>query len=357
MAEISKADELAAEAAMSTTESAQTAAAAPPSTNAGSQLPVVSGADTSAAEAAMASTESAQSASAAPRATGTAEKVPASSTNPSWPDIAVDSPLAKLLERSIHLTREAQYDEVYGIHLNGDSRFHRKLILQKFLRANANDVEKASTQLLNTLKWRKSFRPLGTLKETYSNKRFGGLGYIISVDGVPESPNKTDIVCLNVYGNVKDNKNTFEDLDGFARWRVSLMEMSLAKLNLSAATEPIPNYGEGPDPYQCIQVHDYLSVSFLRQDPYAKKAASKAIELFGSYYPETLSRKFFVNVPTLMGWMFSAMKLVLSKETVKKFTVLTYGKDLAAELGQSVPEVYGGKGGKLEDAEQPRLQD
>lgn len=45
--------------------------------------------------------------------------------------------------------------------------------------------------------------------------------------------------------------------------------------------------------------------------------------------------------------MFSAMKLVMSKETVQKFTVVTYGKDLARELGQGVPEAYGGKGPDL----------
>lgn len=45
--------------------------------------------------------------------------------------------------------------------------------------------------------------------------------------------------------------------------------------------------------------------------------------------------------------MFSAMKLVMSKDTAQKLTVVTYGKDLATELGQSVPEAYGGKGSDL----------
>jgi len=34
-------------------------------------------------------------------------------------------------------------DEVYGLHLDPAGPFHTKLILQKFLRGNANDVEKA----------------------------------------------------------------------------------------------------------------------------------------------------------------------------------------------------------------------
>jgi hypothetical protein len=53
----------------------------------------------------------------------------------------------------------------------------------------------------------------------------------------------------------------------FLRWRVGLMEKSVQKLNLKYAIKPIPNFGEGPDPYQGFQIHDYLQVSFLRQDP------------------------------------------------------------------------------------------
>lgn len=53
----------------------------------------------------------------------------------------------------------------------------------------------------------------------------------------------------------------------FLKWRVGLMERSVQKLDLPNATKPIPNFGEGHDPYQGYQVHDYLQVSFLRQDP------------------------------------------------------------------------------------------
>jgi hypothetical protein len=42
------------------------------------------------------------------------------------------------------------------------------------------------------------------------------------------------------------------------------------------------------------------------------------------------------------------MKLFVSKETVKKFTVMSYANQLAGELGPSVPETYGGKAESLE---------
>lgn len=266
----------------------------------------------------------------------------ASAGTSAWPETAADHPLTKFYDTFEELVKESGHNEVYGVTLSKSSEFHTKLILQKFLRANANDLDKAKQQLLETLKWRKEFNPTAAAGESFDKTKFEGLGYIIEVDGVPESENKKDIVTFNIYGAVKDNKATFGDLDAFLRWRVGLMEKSIQKLNLSAATTPIPNFGEGPDPYQGFQVHDYLQVSFLRQDPLVKAATKKTIEVLGRYYPETLSRKFFVNVPVVMGWLFNATKLFIAKETVKKFTVLSYGNQLATELGQGIPKEYGG---------------
>ncbi|KAF2633592.1 CRAL/TRIO domain-containing protein [Macroventuria anomochaeta] len=267
----------------------------------------------------------------------------------SWPETAADHPLTKFYETFEELVQQSGHDEVYGVKLTKSDEFHTKLILQKFLRANANDLDKAKQQLLEALKWRKEFDPTKAAGESFDKTKFDGLGYIIEVDGVPESANKKDIVTFNIYGAVKDNKATFGDLDAFLRWRVGLMEKSIQKLNLSSATKPIPNYNEGPDPYQGFQVHDYLQVSFLRQDPLVKAATKKTIEVLGRYYPETLSRKFFVNVPVVMGWLFNATKLFIAKETVKKFTVLSYGNQLATELGQSIPIEYGGTQGALSE--------
>jgi len=64
-------------------------------------------------------------------------------------------------------------------------------------------------------------------------------------------------------------------------------------------------------------------------------------------YPELLKEKFFVNVPLIMGWVFAAMKLFLSPDTIRKFHPLSYGSNLAGELpgwGDELPKVYGGKG-------------
>lgn len=114
------------------------------------------------------------------------------------------------------ILEEAGYDEVYGVQLQGDAPFHTKLVLQKFLRANTNDVAKARVQLLNTLKWRKDFRPLSAREEHFDRKRFEGLGYVVQLDESPGDDNigSKQVVTFNIYGAVKDNKATFEDLDG-----------------------------------------------------------------------------------------------------------------------------------------------
>jgi hypothetical protein len=133
---------------------------------------------------------------------------------PFWPTTPVDHPLTKFYTSFEALVAEAQHAEVYGITLSTSSPFHTKLILQKFLRANQNDVEKAKQQLLETLKWRKEFDPVKAVGESYSKEQFGGLGYVLEVEGVPGSENKRDVATFNIYGAVKDKKGTFGDLEG-----------------------------------------------------------------------------------------------------------------------------------------------
>lgn len=125
------------------------------------------------------------------------------------------------------------------------------------------------------------------------------------------------------------------------------MELTLANLHLSSATKPIPDYGQGPDPYQAIQIHDYLSVSFFKQPAEIKASSSKIIDLFQRYYPETVSYKYFVNVPLVMQWMMGAMKMLMSKDSIQKMTWLTYGNQLVQYVGSDVPKEYGGKGEDL----------
>lgn len=128
------------------------------------------------------------------------------------------------------------------------------------------------------------------------------------------------------------------------------MELTLRELNLNAADQNIPDYGKGPDPYKAIAVHDYLSVSFFRQPAEIKSASTKIIDTFQRYYPETVSYKYFVNVPLVMQWMMGAMKALLSKDSIQTMTWMTYGSELHKYLGGDIPKEYGGTGQSLAEA-------
>lgn len=163
------------------------------------------------------------STTAAPGSAPVAETDPPP-TDPCWPETAPDHPLTKFYEVFKGLVKEAQHNEVYGVRLTKKKPFHTKLILQKFLRANQNDLDKAKQQLLETLKWRKEFDPVKAAGETFDKTRFGGLGYVLEVEGVPDSKNTQDIATFNIYGAVKDKKATFGDLDGYVLHFFSLAE-------------------------------------------------------------------------------------------------------------------------------------
>jgi len=103
------------------------------------------------------------------------------------------------------------------------------------------------------------------------------------------------------------------------------MELSIRELDLSAATEKIPE--NGADPYRMVQVHDYLDVSFLRMDPTIRAATKETIQTFSMAYPELLREKFFVNVPLVMGCEypnFLSLSLFLSLSDEKIYSRKRY---------------------------------
>lgn len=132
------------------------------------------------------------------------------------------------------------------------------------------------------------------------------------------------------------------------------MELALQELDLPSATKPITT---DYDPYKIFQVHDYKSISFLRQSPKVKSASAETIKVFAQNYPELLKEKFFVNVPAIMGFVYAFMKLFVAPKTIKKFHPMSNGDNLAREfadskvsaLGERLPRNYGGKGASLEE--------
>ncbi|KAG8748371.1 Non-classical phosphatidylinositol transfer protein (PITP) [Ceratobasidium sp. 414] len=200
--------------------------------------------------------------------------------------------------------------EIWGLTLDpqrvDDARLD--VVLVKFLRARALDVDEASTMLISTLKWRAEFRAADTVNEKFDPNIFGRLGY--------------------VHGTDKEGRPI--------TWRVGLMERGLRKIDFVNVDA-------------MVQVHDYAGVSMTSRDANSKKAAAEASKLFQDYYPELLSAKFFVNVPSLFTWIFWLFKPLVSAQTLAKMKVVgtgpqTIGEEMLPHVAESeLPSQYGGK--------------
>lgn len=214
--------------------------------------------------------------------------------------------------------------------LKGDAEDARvDVILVKFIRARNSDIEAAQTQLIDTLKWRHTFKASETVNEVFPDEVFGKLCHNFGKDkdGRP--------ISYNVYGGDQDLKAIFGDLDRFLRWRVSMQEKALRLLDFTTVDT-------------LLQVHDYDGLGMSSRDANSKKAAADASKIFQDYYPETLYRKFFVGVPTIMTWIFWAFKPLVSSATFAKLSVVgrgpeTIGKELLPYIDSSqLPQRYGG---------------
>ena len=162
---------------------------------------------------------------------------------------AIDT-LAKELPE---LARNAAHSEIWGVDLSAPDTPPARLVVAKYLRANKGDHAAARSALEATLRWRKEYKPRSAASDETHDFKFEGLGYITKLSG-------GDVVTWNIYGAAaKDPKAVFEPVDQFLRWRVGLMERSVAALQLEQYT------GDGTeDTKQGIQVHDYDNVSFFR---------------------------------------------------------------------------------------------
>ncbi|KAJ9196532.1 hypothetical protein DTO164E3_3408 [Paecilomyces variotii] len=284
-----------------------------------------------------------------------AEAKPAEAA-PAKPEFLAKNPaLSQFFDKLPSILSKTGHSEMWGVTLKDASHPPTANILIKFLRANEGNVALAEQQLTKALEWRKKINPTALVETSFNASKYGGLGYITS----HKDPKNGEVIFTwNIYGAVKDINATFGDVDDFIKWRVALMEIAVKDLKLGEATSVIDYTGE--DPYQMIQVHDYQNVSFLRLNPTIRAASKQTIEVFSMAYPELLREKFFVNVPAIMGWMFTAMKVFLSKNTLRKFHPITNGANLAREFSfaDEIPKSYGGKAPELkESGATPRLSD
>ncbi|KAJ8143660.1 hypothetical protein OY671_003201 [Metschnikowia pulcherrima] len=253
-------------------------------------------------------------------------------------------------------TENPEYDEIYGYRIGPEGEEHvdvavRNEILLKFLIATEYDVAAAEEKLVKTLNWRHKFQ---VLSAAYYEKFDAGLEKMGVITDYKSNVDNFRVVTWNLYANLKNPKKLFakygvgvtedgsaapqaEDkaLPGtmFLRWRVGLMERSLSLLDFT-----------NKDNCKAAQVHDYYNVSMFRMDPGMKAATNEIIKVFGDNYPELLSKKYFINVPLLMGWMFTFFKAtgLMGAATLKKFEMQNHG-DLSSSFGKdNLPKEYNG---------------
>ncbi|KAL1956803.1 hypothetical protein VTO42DRAFT_6753 [Malbranchea cinnamomea] len=268
--------------------------------------------------------------------------------------LANNIPLRQFFEALPNIVDKVGHGEMWGIELKDSKHIPTVNVLIKFLHANDGDIKLAIEQLTKALSWRKTNKPLELVNKVFDENKFKDLGFVTTYEG---ASGLQVVFTWNIYGAVENIKATFENVEEFLQWRVALMELAIQELKLDEATTVIDYNGE--DPYQMIQVHDYKNVSFLRMDPAIRKASRETIEVFSMAYPELLKEKFFVNVPAVMGWVFGALKVFLSKKTIQKFHPISNGANLAREFddfGINLPPLYGGKGYVLDaQGRAPRL--
>lgn len=249
------------------------------------------------------------------------------------------------LPQILQETGDSSYDEIYGYRINKSGLKHvhdeiRNEIVLKFLIAEEYKFEEARTRLINTFKWRKKFQPLLAAYSERFDKELDDLGVITKYDGTDDN---LHVVTWNLYGNLKSPKKLFQkfgqddkaEKEGspFLRWRIGLMERALLLIDFTDKSNS-----------KIAQVHDYNNVSMFRMDPGMKAATKEIIKIFGDNYPELLSTKFFINVPTIMSWVFTFFRTIglVSEDTWKKFQVLNSG-NLATWFGEkNLPKAYNG---------------
>lgn len=205
------------------------------------------------------------------------------------------------------------------------------VVLMKFLRARNLNITEAQDMLQSTLRWRKSFNIEAAMQEVFPEGRFDAMGRFYGKDkeGRP--------VMYNIYGGGLNLKEVFSDVQMFLRWRVALHERMMQMLDFETVD-------------QTLQVHDYLGVGLTTsRDANSKNAAREATNIFASHYPELLYKKFFINVPSILSWIFWAFKPLLAPATVAKMSVVGTGAHTIHQaLGphiddKELPVQYGGQ--------------
>ncbi|KCV72755.1 hypothetical protein, variant [Fonticula alba] len=236
----------------------------------------------------------------------------------------------------------------------------QRLLVIKYLRARQGDASAAADALLATLVWRHAFgveslMASPTAEDIAVAAADGVLNpHVGRIAGIDREGHP---VCWSHYGSRLDTGKLLETpgFEGlFLRWRISLIERAMLMLDFQGdwslvGADTCPHGLGTHDTLMLTQVHDYEGVglfSSMGRDARIKALTKEVISLMSDHYPETLRRKFFINVPRLMAGLMSVFSAFTPAATKSKFIVASAGSAQSALFEHidptNVPVEYGG---------------
>ncbi|SMN22843.1 similar to Saccharomyces cerevisiae YJL145W SFH5 Non-classical phosphatidylinositol transfer protein (PITP) [Maudiozyma saulgeensis] len=230
------------------------------------------------------------------------------------------------------------YDEIYGYKIipgNDENltKFYNEdivnAIIFKFCKGYKFQYSIVVEKIKNVLNWRREFNPLSAAYQEVHDPELVEVGLLTHY---PNEESNKKIITWNIYGKLVKKKHLFKEANKFLRYRIGLMERSLRLIDF---TDNDNNY--------MAQVHDYKGTSVWKMDSDMKRCVKDIISIFQDYYPELLSAKYFVYVPTFLGWVYDVIKKFVDESTRKKFVVLNDGKKLGKYISNCPSIPYGGK--------------
>ncbi|KAG6489920.1 hypothetical protein ZIOFF_051201 [Zingiber officinale] len=185
------------------------------------------------------------------------------------------------------------------------------LTLKRFLKARDLDIEKASSQFLKYLKWKRTAVPNGFIaKEEVENELSQKKIFVQGVDKA-----RRPIAVLFA-----------------AKHFYSMRHMDEFKRKMPA----------GQEMFNCIG--DLKGWGYSNSD---LRAYLAALDIMQNYYPERLGKVFLIHVPYVFMTVWKIIYPFIDQKTKKKF-VFVEDKNLKATLLEDIdegqlPEIYGGK--------------
>ncbi|GAQ85884.1 Sec14p-like phosphatidylinositol transfer family protein [Klebsormidium nitens] len=232
-------------------------------------------------------------------------------------DDASDSSLGQEVEALLSEMRKAITD----LGLSGDA--YKGPDLMRFLRARSNNVKKASKLFVDHENFRKTFCPKGYISEDEVANELAAKK--ATLQGLDKEGHPLSIGCTKYHIAAK------RDLEEFKRFLVYSLDKIIAAMP--------------PGVEQFVSFLDLTGIGYSNLD---SAALRHIFDFLQGYYPERLSKLYFLNAPFIFGTIWKVVSPFIDARTRKKIIFCTT-KNLAdtflphVDL-KIVPAEYGGSG-------------